>query len=297
MRLAPGSPVDEIGMSPGVDTRARMRLYAAYGLDRPLHEQYLSWLRRVVTLDFGNSFRDGRRVSSKIFERFPATVFLNLAALALIFSLAIPIGIISAVKHDTLLDRALTALVFLGYSVPAFALALVLMYIFGVRLGWVPVSGMTSVEFEFLSPLGRVADVIRHMILPVLTLGITGLAFISRYMRSTMLEVIRADYIRSARARGIPGRRIILGHGLRNALIPVVTMVGLLIPSLIGGSVVFETIFSWPGMGRLAYSSIMSRDYPVIMGIGVIMALLTLIGNLLADIGYAAVDPRIRYRK
>ena len=297
MRLAPGSPTDVVSMSPGVDARARMRLHSAYGLDRPIHIQYLSWLRRVATLDFGTSFRDGGRVIDRIAERLPATLFLNIAALAVIFALALPIGIVSAVRHDTALDRVLTSFVFLGYSVPSFALALILMYVFGVRLGWLPVSGMVSVNFEFLSFWEKAVDVLRHLILPVATLALTGLAFISRYMRSTMLEIIRRDYIRAARARGVTEKRAVYFHALRNALIPVVTMTGLLIPSLIGGSVVFETIFSWPGMGRLAYSAIMSRDYPVIMGVGVIMAFLTLIGNLIADIGYAAVDPRIRYSK
>lgn len=297
MRLAPGSPVDTISMSPGVDTRARERLYTAYGLDRPIHIQYLSWLRRVATMDFGESFRDGRKVSTKILERLPATVFLNISALILIFSLAIPIGILSAVRRHTFTDRLLTIFVFLGYSIPSFALALLLMYFFGLRLGWLPVSGIVSVNFEFLSPIGKISDILLHLILPVLTLGLTGLAFISRYMRSTMLEVIGKNYIQAARSRGVSNSKIIYSHALKNALIPVVTMVGLLIPSLIGGSVVFETIFSWPGMGRLAYSAIMSRDYPVIMGVGVIMAVLTLIGNILSDIGYAAVDPRIRYRR
>ncbi|NLB34821.1 MAG: ABC transporter permease [Elusimicrobia bacterium] len=296
MRLAPGSPVDTVSMSPGVDTRARERLYSSYGLERPLHIQYLSWLKRVVTLDFGESFRDGEKVSSKIIERLPATLFLNLSALILIFSLSIPIGVISAVKQNTIIDRGLTFFVFLGYSIPSFALALLLMYFFGLKLGWLPVSGIVSVNFEFLSPMGKLADIILHLILPVMTLGLSGLAFISRYMRSSMLEVIGKDYIRAARARGVSEKSLIFNHAFKNALIPVVTMVGLLIPGLIGGSVVFETIFSWPGMGRLAYSAIMSRDYPVIMGVGVIMAVLTLLGNLLSDIGYAAVDPRIRYR-
>jgi peptide/nickel transport system permease protein len=297
MHLTPGSPVDSVKMSPDVDTRAQLRLYQAYGLDKPIHIQYLSWLKRVVTLNFGRSFKDGRKVIDKIFERLPATILLNVFSLLLIFSVAIPIGIISAVKHNSYIDKFFTVLVFIGYSIPTFALALVLMHFFGVTLGWLPISGMMSINFEFLSTGGKILDLAKHLILPVITSAIGGLAFISRYLRSTMLEVIRHDFIKAVRSRGITEKKIILVHALRNALIPIVTMLGLLLPILMSGSVIFETIFSWPGMGRLAYNSIMARDYPVIMGVGIIMAVLTLLGNLFADIGYAAVDPRIRYRK
>ncbi len=297
MHLTPGSPVDSEIMSPHVDARARERLRRAYGLDRPIHVQYAGWVSRVVRLDFGRSFRDNRRVIEKIAERLPATLLLSFSSLFLIFLIAVPIGIISAVKHNTLIDRLLSALIFLGYSMPSFALALVLMYFLGVRIGWFPVSGMVSVNYEFLSFRDKILDILSHLILPVVTLAVTSLAFISMYIRSTMLEIIRQDYIKAARARGIGGFRLIFIHAFRNALIPLVTMTGLLLPSLIGGAVVFETIFSWPGMGRLAYNAIMSRDYPVVMGVGVIMAVMTLLGNLLADIGYAAVDPRVRYKK
>lgn len=297
MHITPGSPVDSVTMSPDVDARAQMRLYKAYGLDKPIHVQYALWLKRVVTFDFGRSFKDGRKVIVKIMERLPATVLLNVCSLIVIFGLAVPIGIVSAVKHNMFVDRLLTVFVFIGYSIPTFAVALVFMYFFGVKLGWLPISGIVSTNYEFLSGWERLMDIIRHLILPVLTSAVGGLAFISRYMRSSMLEVIKQDFIKAARARGIPELRIIMVHALRNALIPIVTMMGLLLPVLMSGSVIFETIFSWPGMGRLAYSSIMSRDYPVIMGVGVIMAILTLLGNLVADIGYAAVDPRIRYKK
>ncbi len=297
MHLTPGSPVDNLKMNPNVDTRARARFYKLYGLDQPLYKQYVSWFANVVTFDFGRSFKDGRKVLTKISERLPATLLLNFFALGLIFTVAVPIGILSAVKHNTFIDRFLAVLVFAGYSLPAFALALILMYIFGVKLGWLPVSGIVSVNYSYLSFWGKVSDLLKHLVLPVITSAVGGLAFMSRYMRATVLEVMRQDFIKAVRARGISNRTIITIHVFRNALIPLVTLFGLLIPSLIGGSVVFETIFSWPGMGRLAYGAIMSRDYPVVMGVGVIMALLTLVGNLIADIGYAAVDPRIRYKK
>ncbi len=297
MHLTPGSPVDSVRMSPEVDRKAQQRLYRTYGLDKPIHIQYANWLKRVVTLDFGRSFRDGRKVIDKIAERLPATLLLNICSLVLIFIIALPAGIISAVKHNSFLDKVLAVGVFMGYSVPTFVVALLLMDLFGVRLDWLPVSGMVSVNHEFLSTGRRILDIAAHLVLPVIASAIGGLAFMSRYMRSSMLEVIRKDYIKAARARGICENRVVFVHALKNALIPLITITGLLIPSLIGGSVVFETIFSWPGMGRLAYNAIMSRDYPVIMGVGVIMAVLTLMGNLLADIGYAAADPRIRYRK
>ncbi len=296
MHLTPGSPVDGLMMSPEVDAGAIMRLRKAYGLDRPVHIQYFSWLGRVATFNFGTSFRDGRSVISKIGERVPATLLLNLASLFVIFLIAVPVGIISAVNHNRLIDKVLAVSVFVGYSVPAFVVALLLMLYFGVRLGWLPISGMVSVNFEYLSFWSKVGDIASHLVLPVISTAIGGLAFLSRYLRSSMLEVIRQDYIRAARSRGVPEKRVILSHALRNAFIPMITVFGLLLPALIGGSVVFETIFSWPGMGRLAYEAIMSRDYPVVMGIGVIMAFLTLFGNFLADIGYAAADPRIRYK-
>lgn len=297
MHLTPGSPVDSVKMSPDVDARAQERLYKAYGLDKPLHVQYFNWFKRVVTFNFGRSFKDGRKVINKILERLPATILLNVLSLIVIFCIAIPIGIISAVKHNLFIDKFFTVLVFIGYSMPTFAIALVLMYFFGVKLGWLPVSGMTSVNYDFLAGWEKILDISKHLVLPVVTSAVGGLAFISRYLRSSMLEVIRQDFIKAARARGIMEKKIILVHALRNALIPVVTMLGLLVPVLMSGSVIFETIFSWPGMGRLAYNAIMSRDYPVVMGVGVMMAVMTLIGNLFADIGYAAVDPRIRYKK
>ncbi|MGM0441176.1 MAG: ABC transporter permease [Elusimicrobiota bacterium] len=297
MHFTPGSPVDSVKMSPDVDRKAQQRLYKTYGLDKPVHIQYVNWLKRVVTLDFGRSFKDGRKVTDKIAERLPATLLLNICSLILIFIIALPVGIVSAVKHNTLLDKVLAVGVFMGYSVPTFVVALLLMNFFGVKLGWLPVSGMVSVNYEFLSGGQKIIDILSHLILPVIASAIGGLAFMSRYMRSSMLEVIRADYITAARSRGVGENRIVFVHALKNALIPLITITGLLIPSLIGGSVVFETIFSWPGMGRLAYNAIMARDYPVVMGVGVIMAVMTLLGNLMADIGYAAADPRIRYRK
>ena len=284
------------GLTPKVTAEAKARLHSLYGLDKPIHVQYWLWLSRIVRFDFGESFKDGRLVIIKILERLPATLLLNVLSLLLIFFIALPIGILSAVRQDSFFDKGMTIFVFFGFSVPAFWLALLLMLLFGVFLGWLPISGMHSVNFPYFSFWGKLWDIIKHLILPVFVSAFGGLAYLSRYSRASMLEVLRQDYIRTARAKGVPEKKVIYKHALRNALIPIVTLLGLSLPGLIGGGFIFETIFAWPGMGRLGYQAIMSRDYPVIMGVGVIAALLTLLGNLIADITYAFIDPRIRYR-
>ena len=297
VQLSPGGPADMLtGLSPKVDAEAKARLRTLYGLDKPIHVQYWLWLSRIVQFNFGESFKDGRLVIIKILERLPATLLLNVLSLLLIFFIALPIGIMSAVRQDSFFDKGMTVFVFLGFSVPAFWLALLLMLFFGVVLGWLPISGMHSVNFPYFSLGGKLWDLIKHLILPVFVSAFGGLAYLSRYSRASMLEVLRQDYIRTARAKGVPENKVIYKHALRNALIPIVTILGLSLPALIGGGFIFETIFAWPGMGRLGYQAIMARDYPVIMGVGVIAALLTLLGNLIADITYAFVDPRIRHR-
>jgi peptide/nickel transport system permease protein len=206
----------------------------------------------------------------------------------------VPIGVVSAVKQGTLLDRALTVLVFLGYAMPGFWLALLLMMYFCIDLGWLPLSGLTSLDYASLGVFDKILDIARHLVLPLLV-GMAGsFAGMSRYLRSSMLEVLRQDYILTARAKGLPGRRVITRHALRNALLPVITMLGLSVPGLIGGSVIIETIFALPGLGQLFYGAVMARDYPLIMGNLVLGAVLTLLGNLLADVGYGLADPRIR---
>jgi peptide/nickel transport system permease protein len=297
IHLSPGGPADMLtGLSPRVSAEAKARLHSLYGLDKPLHVQYWLWLTRLMRFDFGESFKDGRLVIIKILERLPATLLLNVLSLLLIFFIALPIGIISAVRQDSFFDKGMTIFVFLGFSVPAFWLALLLMLLFGVFLGWLPISGMHSVNFPYFSFWGKLWDIIKHLILPVFISAFGGLAYLSRYSRTSMLEVLRQDYVRTARAKGLSEKKVIYRHALRNALIPIVTLLGLSLPALIGGGFIFETIFAWPGMGRLGFQAIMARDYPVIMGVGVIAALLTLLGNLIADITYAFVDPRIRYR-
>jgi peptide/nickel transport system permease protein len=296
MHLAPGSPTDlQTQMNPRASVEMKERLRAMYDLDKPLHVQYLKWVGKLAVLDLGVSFSADRRpVADKILERLPITILLNILSLLMILGAAIPLGVLSAVHQDSLFDRITAVVVFVGFAIPTFWLALLLMILFGVQLGWLPISGIRSLNYEYLPPGMAVWDLIKHLILPVGLSAFGGLAGLSRYMRANMLEVVRQDYIMTARAKGLPERVVIYKHALRNALLPVITILGLSVPGLIGGSVIFETIFAIPGMGQLFYMAVMSRDYPVVMGILFIGAVLTLLGNLIADVSYAAADPRIR---
>lgn len=296
IHLAPGKPTDVLtDLNPKITPEMRERLEKYYGLDKPMGIQYWQWLKRIVRFDFGESFATDRRpVWEKIRERIPVTLGINVLSLLLILAVAIPIGILSAVKRYSLFDKATTLFVFVGFATPSFWLALILMIVFGVNLRLLPISGITSLNFDSMSPLEKVADLGRHLALPVLVSAFGGLAGISRYMRSSMLEVMRQDYITTARAKGLTERSVTYRHALRNALLPIVTILGLSVPGLIGGSVIFEQIFGIPGMGLLFYMSVMMRDYPVVMGILTIGAVLTVAGNLMADLSYALVDPRVR---
>lgn len=296
IHLAPGSPTDmETTLNPLAGEAARQRLEALYGLDRPLHVQYWDWLMRLLHFDFGNSMSaDARPVLTKILERLPLTVGMNVISLVLTLSIAIPVGILSAWRQNSLLDRSVTVLVFLGFAMPSFWLALLLMMFFGIDLQWLPISGLTSMDYAQLSPWGKICDLARHLALPILVYTIGGLAGMSRYMRACMLEVLRQDYILTARAKGLSEGAVIWRHALRNALLPVITLLGLSVPGLIGGSVIIESIFALPGLGQLFYAAVMARDYTMIMGNLVLGAVLTLAGNLLADICYGLADPRIR---
>lgn len=298
IHLAPGGPVEvQTEMSLKASAEARENLKKLYGLDKPLHVQYIEWIKRFIKLDFGKSMVDGRKVTDKIWETIPITLIIDLLSLILIFIIAIPLGVYSATRQHSLFDKVSTVGVFIGFSMPEFWLALLLMIFFGVQLGWLPISGIQSIDVSEMDKAERIFDWIKHLILPVGITAFGGLASLSRYSRSSMLEVIRQDYIKTAYAKGLKEHDVVFRHALRNALLPIITILGLSIPGLIGGSVIFEQIFSIPGMGRLFFSSAMSRDYPTIMGILTIGAVLTLIGNLIADISYALVDPRIRVKK
>lgn len=296
IHLAPGKPTDVLTeLNPKITPEARERLEKYYGLDKPIVVQYLLWAKRVVRLDFGNSFSTDRRpVWDKIKERVPVTISINLLSMFLIFMIAIPVGISSATRQYSLYDKVTTVTVFIGFAMPAFWLGILLMLFFGVQLQWLPISGLKSMNYENLTTLGKLADLAKHLILPVFVSAFGGIAGISRYMRSSMLEVVRQDYIVTARAKGLPEKSVIYRHALRNALLPIITILGLSVPGLIGGSVIFEQIFSIPGMGQLFWMSVMQRDYSLIMGLLTIGAVLTLVGNMFADLTYALVDPRIR---
>lgn len=296
IHLAPGEPTDlQTDLNPKASAEMRERLRERYGLDQPLYVQYGQWLGRIARLEFGESFaQDHRPVFDKIVERLPVTIMINLLSLGAILAVAVPLGVLSAVRRNSLFDRFTTVLVFTGFAMPSFWLALLLMDYLGVRLGLFPIAGLKSIGFEYLGFGAQIWDAIHHLILPVFVSAFGGVAGYSRYMRSNMLEVIRQDYILTARAKGLPETQVIYKHALRNALLPVITILGLAVPGLIGGSVIFETIFAIPGMGKLFYDGVMMRDYPLIMGELVMVAILTLVGNLLADICYAMADPRIR---
>jgi peptide/nickel transport system permease protein len=296
IHLAPGEPTDlQTDLNPKASAEMREMLRVRYDLDKPLHVQYGKWLARLVQLDFGESFSQDRRpVLEKIIERLPVTILINVLSIATILAVAIPLGVLSAVRRNSVFDRITTVLVFTGFAMPSFWLALLLMDYLGVRLGLFPIVGLKSIGHEYLGFFSQLWDMVHHLILPVFVSAFGGVAGFSRYMRSNMLEVIRQDYILTARAKGLPESQVIYRHALRNALLPVITILGLAVPGLIGGSVIFETIFAIPGMGKLFYDGVMMRDYPLIMGILVIGAVLTLVGNLLADLGYAMADPRIR---
>jgi peptide/nickel transport system permease protein len=272
---------------------------ALYGLDKPLHEQFLIWMKRVATLDFGTSFRDHRPVIDKIGEALPITLTLNILTILIVYIVSIPVGAYAALKPRGLVDR-LSAIFFMAlYSLPSFWVAMMLIVLFcsGDHLNWFPITGIVSDGAWRLPWYGWITNVAWHLVLPVMCLTYGGFAFLSRFTRATMLEVIKQDYVRTARAKGLPEWKVAVRHALRNALIPLLTLMGTLLPALLGGSVIIEQIFSIPGMGRLGFESVLARDYPVIMAIATISAALTLVSIFLADVMYAVVDPRITFGK
>jgi peptide/nickel transport system permease protein len=304
IHLAPGKPTDIFSeLNPKITPEARERLEKLYNLDKPITVQYGLWLKKIVRLDFGDSFSSDRRpVMQRIWDakkplierRLFVTFMINLLSMVVIFLIAIPIGISSATHQNSLYDKITTTIVFVGFAIPSFWLALLLMILFGVYLHWLPISQLKSMNFDSLTLAGKIWDLFKHLLLPIFVSAFGGLAADSRFMRSSMLEVIRQDYVTVARAKGLPERTVIYKHAFRNALIPIITLTGLSIGGLIGGSVIFENIFGIPGMGQLFYMSVMTRDYPMVMGILTIGAVMTLLGNLMADIGYMMADPRIR---
>ena len=296
IHLAPGSPVDaRSALNPKMTVDAQQKLTELYGLNQPVLVQYAHWLVRFVRLDFGRSFTDGETVTVKIGRAIPVTLLINFLSLLLIFLFGIPLGILGAVKKDCAVDRVSGTVALAGFSIPTYWLALLLVSFFGAKLRVLPVSGLFSLFHDEMSFFEKWADVSKHLVLPLIVSSVTGLAGISRFMRCSMIGVLSENYIRTARAKGLPERKVLYGHALKNALLPVLTILGLSVPGLLGGSVIFESIFSIPGMGRLFFNSVFTRDYPVIMGMLTLGAVLTLLGNMLADLAYAWADPRIRH--
>jgi len=303
IRLAPGDPAamrlgsGSSGMIGNQQLASEIieKTRAQFGLDRPMHEQYWLWLTRIATLDFGNSYRDNRPVMDRIWERLPVTLQLNIISIFLVYLIAIPLGIHSSTHQYSLSDKITTTTLFVLYSMPSFWVATILILFLGGGDYWhlFPITGISSLDAEQLPFFPWLRDRIWHLALPVFCLTYTGLAYVSRQMRAGMLETIRQDYIRTARAKGLSENAVIFKHALRNSLIPIVTLLGFLLPAMLGGSVIIESIFTIPGMGQLGFDAILSRDYPVVMAISTIAAFLTLVGLLISDVCYALVNPTI----
>ena len=290
--LAPGGPIG-LTLDPKASPKVIEQMMKNYDLDKPIYQQYTLWLKKLFTGKL-YSFKDGRPVMQKINERIWNTLLLNLVATIIIFSLAIPLGVFSAKRQYSFLDNLGTFGAYLGVSAPSFWLAYLLILGTVLLFGY-PVLGMRSFVTEDFTTTEIVLDRIWHLMLPSIIIAIHGIASLSRYTRSSMLEVIRQDYIRTAKAKGVSEETVYYKHGLRNALLPTITIFGFMIPGLIGGSIIMETVFAWPGIGQLAYQAILARDYPVLMTLNTIAAVLTLVGNFIADILYGIADPRIRY--
>ena len=298
IHAAPGDPTD-IFYNPDMDPEARDNIRRIYGLDQPLGVQYVKYIEGVVLhLEFGYSIAKKRPVRDEILEALPNTIQLSVLALLIELTVGIAIGILAAVKQQSTFDSLtrVTALTF--YSMPSFYLGLMLLFLFAGGVSathWFPASGMIDiVRHESMTTLGRIGDRLVHILLPSLTLGVGAAAAISRYMRGELLEVIRQDYIRTAQAKGLSERVVVFKHGLRNALIPIITIVGLSLPFLFSGSVIVEQVFGWPGMGRVAVDAAFQRDYSMFLAVNVIFGAMVVLGNLVADILYAIVDPRVR---
>ncbi|MCG3174708.1 MAG: Inner membrane ABC transporter permease protein YejB [Myxococcota bacterium] len=302
VRLGPNDPVltsmQSMGMTAGETNREIIENYKKlHGLDRPIPEQYARWLGRIARLDFGVSLKDNRPVWDKIREAAPKTLLLSFFSIILSYLLAIPMGVYSAVKQNSMGDRASTLVLFILYSLPNFWVAMLMILFFCNReyFDWFPIRGLFSDNFQQLGPWERIKDVSWHLVLPVICLTYGSLAYLSRFQRSSLLEVIRQDYIRTARAKGLAERIVVYKHALRNALISIATLAGSILPTLFAGSVVVEKIFSIHGMGLLGFEAVSNVDLDVIMAVTLISAVMVMVGLLLTDILYVLIDPRISF--
>lgn len=290
MQAAPGGPTS-LMLDPSMKPQDMERFEEKYGLNDPVHVQYIKWLGNMVQGDFGDSLiKRGMPVSELIMNRLPNTLLLMIVSTILAAIIAIPLGIYSAMRPYSKLDYTVTVGSFLGIATPNFWLGLILIMFLSVNLGWFPTGGVSTLNAPF-----SIWDRIHHLILPAIVLATADMAALTRYTRSSMLDVLQQDYMRTARSKGFKRTKVVLKHGLRNGLIPIITIFGLMLPTFIGGAAITEKVFAWPGIGSLFIDSAFQRDYPVIMAITVISAVLVVVGNLIADILYAIFDPRIEY--
>jgi peptide/nickel transport system permease protein len=295
VRLAPGDPITYLVGDAPVSREFIDELRAQYGLDQPLYWQLLVYLGRVLRGNLGYSFVSRDAVGSIILSRLPATLLLLGAQFVLSIIIGIALGVISAYRRGSLTDHAVSLISLVGFAVPAFWLGQMLMLVFALWLDLLPAQGMRSLRFD-LTGLDAVLDVSQHLVLPTVTLTIFNLALIARVTRANMIEVLRMEYITYARSKGVPERNVVLVHALKNAILPVITVIGLNLRTLIAGAVLTETVFAWPGIGRLTYEAIFARDYPVLMGILIVIGITVVVANILTDIAYSWLDPRVRYQ-
>ncbi|MDJ0729767.1 MAG: ABC transporter permease [Crocosphaera sp.] len=295
IQIAPGDYLDTLKQNPKIAEETIKQLTSQFGLDQPWYVQYWRWLVQVVTqLDFGTSFVYNRSVSSLLAERIPATLLLAISSIILTWLIAIPLGILSAVKQSSWIDKVLRVISYLGQGFPSFITALVLLIVAQYLSPLLPVGNMTSLNHAELSPIGKLLDIGWHMILPTIALSITSFAGLMRLMRGQMLDVMRQDYIQTARAKGLPEDKVIYVHALRNAINPLITLLGFEFASLLGGAFIAEFFFNWPGLGRLILQAVTAQDLYLVMGSLTMGATMLIVGNLLADLLLKAVDPRIK---
>lgn len=297
IHLVPGSPLAEAPDAAGLvrmSDETVAELNRLYHLDEPVHRRYVAWLSDLLHGDLGRSFHDRRPVTEKIGERLGISLTLNVLSLVLMIGLSVPIGAAAAWRPGSRTDRLAGLGTYVVYAVPVFWAGLLLQILFAVNLGWLPLSGMTSSDYESLSWLGRLVDRLRHLVLPVVCLSYGGLAYLSRFVRATLIDSTTGENAVAARARGLSAIGVLYRHGFRLAAVPMLTLAGFLLPALVGGSVIVETVFSIPGLGRLFIDAAFQRDYPVLMGLTLLSASATLAGILLADLAYVWADPRVR---
>ncbi len=290
LQLTPGDPISLLIPAEGGGAASQElaeRLRARYGLDRPLHEQYLIYISRVVQGDLGTSIRTGRTVAGELRRLYPATLELTLAALAIAVVIGIGTGVLAALNRNGPIDHLSMLFALLGVSLPGFLLGVLLMLVFALKLGWLPPSGRVGGIGSW--------DAIRFLIMPAVTLGVGAAAIIARLVRSAMLDVLSEDYVRTARSKGLPHRQVVLRHALRNAILPVVTVIGLEFGGLLAGAVIAESIFAWPGLGRFLITSITGKDFPAVQGTVMFIAIIFVLVNLAVDMLYVVIDPRVRY--